>query len=172
MTTIAVPDETEYAPYYLTYVSKVPAGDVRQLLEKQARDAKAVFSAISDERSLHRYAPGKWSIREMIHHVNDAERVFTHRALWFARGLGPELPSYDQDIAATVANANATPWPAIVEEYGAIRAASLALFRSLPDDAWERRGVASGNPVTVRALAYIVCGHTAHHLQILKERYL
>ena len=170
--TIAAPDQTEFAPYYKTYVSKVPAGDIRQLLETQAKEATQVLSRISDQRSLYRYAPDKWSIRQMVHHVNDAERVFSFRAMWFARNLGPELPSYDQDIAVSAANSDAVRWQDIIQEFGAIRSASLAFFNSLPEDAWLRRGIASGNPVTVRALAYIVCGHLAHHLQILRERYI
>lgn len=169
--TIAAPEQTEFAPYYMTYVGKVPAGDIRQLLAAQAKDATAALSKISDERSLYRYAPDKWSIRQMIHHVNDAERVFSFRAMWFARNLGPELPSYDQDIAVAAANSDARHWQDIIQEFDAIRSASLAFFNSLPDDAWQRRGIASGNPVTVRALAYIMCGHMAHHLQILRERY-
>ena len=168
---VAAPDRTEAAPYYFTYIDKVPAGDIRTVLETQASETVAALSAISEDRSRYRYAPDKWSIREMIHHVNDAERVFAFRALWFARQLGPELPSYDQDVAVTTGDADQRSWQSIVEEFAAVRAASVALFTTLPDEAWQRHGVASGNPVTVRALAYIVAGHTAHHMQILKERY-
>lgn len=168
---VTAPDQTEFAPYYLTYVSKVPLGDIREVLESQAAQAVAALRAISEERSLYRYAPDKWSIRESIHHLNDAERVFAYRALWFARGLGAELPSYDQEVGVRAAGSDTRSWQSIVDEFSAIRAATIALFKSLPDDAWQRRGVASGNPVTVRALAYIIAGHTEHHLRLLKEKY-
>ena len=169
--TIAVPDRTEAAPYYFTYIDKVPAGDIREVLEAQGPETIKLLSAISEDRSRYRYAPDKWSIREAIHHVNDSERVFAYRALWFARELGPELPSFDQDIAVRTGAADQRSWKSIVDEFGAIRATTLAFFKSLPDDAWQKHGVASGHPVTVRALAYIIAGHTAHHLQMLKERY-
>lgn len=171
MTTVAAPDQTEFAPYYMTYVSKVPPGDIRDVLESQATQAIAAFRAITEERSLYRYAPEKWSIRESIHHLIDAERVFAYRALWFARQLGAELPSYDQEVGVRSAGSDKRSWQSIVAEFSAVRAATVALFKSLPDDAWQRQGVASGNPVTVRALAYIIAGHTAHHMQILRERY-
>lgn len=168
---VTAPDRTEAAPYYFTYIDKVPAGDIRAVLEAQGPETIAALSAISEDRSLYRYAPDKWSIREMIHHVNDAERVFAFRALWFARELGAELPSYDQDIAVATGGADRRSWKSIVEEFGAIRAASVALFKTLPDEAWPRHGVASGNPVTVRALAHIIVGHAEHHMRILRERY-
>ncbi len=169
--TATAPDRTEAAPYFFTYIDKVPAGDIRAILERQWREAVAALSAISEDRSLHRYAPGKWSIRESFHHVNDAERVFAYRALWFARELGAELPSFDQDVAVRNAGADTRSWKSIVDEFSAIRSTSVTLFNTLPDEAWQRRGVASGNPISVRALAYIVVGHTEHHLRLLKEKY-
>jgi hypothetical protein len=170
--TITAPDRTEAATYYFTYIDKVPAGDIRDVIEAQGPETLAVLRGITDERSQYRYAPDKWSIREMVHHVNDAERVFAFRALWFSRGFETELPSFDQDVAVATAGADRRSWQSIVDEFAAIRAASATLFRTLPDEAWTRHGVASGNPVTVRALAFIVAGHVAHHLQVLKERYV
>jgi hypothetical protein len=169
---VTAPDRTEAAPYYFTYIDKVPAGDICTMLETQASETIAALSAISEDRSLYRYAPDKWSIRQMIHHVNDGERVFAFRAMWFARTLGAELPSFEQDIAVTTGGAEQRSWQSIVLEFAAVRAASIAFFKTLPDEAWPRHGVASGNPVTVRALAYIIAGHAAHHMQILKERYV
>ncbi len=166
------PDRTEAAEYYFTYIDKVPAGDVRDLLDAQAAEALAVLRAIPDDRAGYRYAQGKWTVRQVLSHVNDAERLFVFRALWFARGLESPLPSFDQDVAIAAADADARPWRSHVEEFQAIRASTVALFRTLPDAAWTRRGLASGNPFTVRALAYITAGHVAHHLQILQERYL
>jgi uncharacterized damage-inducible protein DinB len=130
-----------------------------------------VLSAISEERSLHRYAAGKWSIREVVGHLNDTERLFVFRAFWFARGFDTPLPSFDQNIAVGAAGADARTLRSHVEEFQAVRAATLSFFDNLPDDAWARRGVASDNPFTVKALAYIGAGHVAHHLSILRERY-
>ena len=135
-------------------------------------ETAAFLRGISDERSLHRYASDKWSIRQVVGHLNDAERVFAFRAFWFARGFDSSLPSFDQDIAVTSAGSDARAWPSLIDEFQAVRAASLSLFNNLPAEAWMRRGTASGNPFTVRALAYIVAGHVAHHVGILRERYL
>ena len=108
----------------------------------------------------------------MWNHVNDAERVFVSRALWFARGFETPLPSFEQEIAVGAAGADAVEWARHLEEFRQIRMATLAFFRNLPADAWQRRGTASGNPFSVRALAFIVAGHTVHHMTILRERYL
>jgi hypothetical protein len=166
------PDRTETAEYYFTYIDKVAAGDIRAILELQEGETLAFLRGISEDTSLRRYAPDKWTIREVLSHVNDAERVFVFRALWFARGFDTPLPSYDQNIAISGSGANERPWASHVEEFRTVRAATLTFFRSLPPDAWMRRGVASGNPFTVRALAYIVAGHVTHHTNILRERYL
>ena len=169
---IAVPERTEAAEYYFTYINQVPAGDIITILERQLPELVTLFDGISDERSAYRYAPDKWSIRQVLSHVNDGERVFSHRALWFARGFDTELPSFDQNVAIAADGADARSWRSLVEEFRSIREASLSLFRNLPADAWMRRGVASGNPFTVRALAYVVAGHVYHHARILRERYL
>jgi hypothetical protein len=169
---IGLPDRTEAAPDYFTYIDRITDGDITGVLDKQMHEAMAILRGISEERSLYRYAPGKWSIREAWSHVNDAERVFTFRALWFARGYETPLPSYEQDIAAEAAQAHRIPWTRHIDEFSHIRLATLDLFRNLPADAWHRQGTASGNRVSVRALAYIAAGHAAHHLAILRERYL
>ena len=167
------PDRTEAAEYYFTYIDRVPPDvDVVRVLEDQLRETVKLLETISDERSLHRYAPGKWSIREVVSHINDTERMFTFRALWFARGLPSPLPSFDQDVALAGAHADERPWREHIDEFRVVRAASLALFEPLTDDAWSKRGTASGNPVSVRALAYITAGHVTHHALLLKERYL
>jgi hypothetical protein len=166
------PSPDEAAPYYFTYIDKVPQGDVLHTLERQLGEAGAFLAAISEERSLHRYAAGKWSIREVLNHINDAERLFAFRALWFARGFADPLPSFEQDQAVAAAAADAIAWSRHREEFRGVRLATLALFRNLPAEAWSRRGVASGNPFTVRALAYIAAGHLEHHLGVLRERYL
>jgi hypothetical protein len=142
------------------------------MLRTQVEDALPTLRGISEARSLHRYAPGKWSLREILGHVNDAERVFAFRAFWFARGFDSPLPSFDQDIAIPTAAADHRSWSSHIEEFLALRASTVDLFQHLPADAWARRGISSGHPITVKALAYIVVGHFEHHLRIVKERYL
>lgn len=172
MPTIAPPDHTEFVPHFVTYVSQVPEGDIREILEAQASDTLDLLRGIPEDRSLHRYAPDKWTIREVVSHIADTERVFVFRAMWFARGFDTALPSFDQDVAIRGAGADGRSLASHVEEFRAVRDATITLFRNLPDEAWSRRGIASGNPVTVRALAYITAGHVAHHVRLLRERYL
>ncbi len=171
MVKTTAPDTTEAAEYYFTYIDQVGGGDIRQILEVQAGETFGVLRDISEERSRHRYAPDKWSIKQVLSHVNDTERAFVFRALWFARGFDSPLPSFDQNIAIAGAGAEARSWNSHVVEFEAVRAATLTFFQNLPAEAWLRRGVASGNTFTVRALAYITAGHVTHHMRILRERY-
>ena len=166
------PQPNEAASYYSTYIDRVPSDDVVDVLAKQLDEANGFLSGISEEQSLHRYAPDKWSIRELLGHVNDGERVFMYRALWFARGFEDALPSFDQEISVNGAGSDKVSWANHVREFNAIRSATLSFYRNLPEEAWLRGGVASDNHVTVRAIAYIVAGHVDHHLAILRERYL
>ncbi len=166
------PNTDEAAPYYFTYINQVTDDDVVSLLEKQSEEAPAFFSEISAEKSLYRYAPEKWSIREVVGHLNDAERAFAHRALWFARSFETPLPSFEQNIAASNAKADQVEWAEHIEEFRRVHLSSVSLFRNLPADAWMRRGTASGNSFTVRALAFVIAGHLTHHIRILRERYL
>jgi hypothetical protein len=173
MPIVAPPDRTEAAEYYFKYIDQVdPADDICRILERQLDETVQAMSAIADERSLHRYAPDKWSIREVLSHLNDTERLFVFRAMWFARGFDSPLPSFEQDVAISTAGADERSWSSHIDEFRAVRAATLAFFQNLPADAWARRGVASGNPFTVRALAYIAAGHVTHHLRVVRERYL
>jgi uncharacterized damage-inducible protein DinB len=166
------PDRTEAAAYYFTYIDQVPDGDICKLLVAQLPDVRQLVRSITETESLHRYAPGKWSIRDVMNHVADCERLFVARAFWFARGFESPLPSFDQHIAVSAAQADHRAWADIVAEFEVVRAATTAFFQSLPADAWARRGVASDNPFTVRALAYMCVGHVVHHMAILRERYL
>jgi len=166
------PQPTEAASYYYTYIDRVPGDDIVDVLGRQLEESVDFLSEISEERSLHRYAPDKWSIRELLGHINDTERVFLFRALWFARGFQDPLPSFDQEIGFKAAESDKVFWANHVNEFRAIRSATLAFFRNLPEDAWLRSGIASDNSVSVRALAYIVAGHLTHHLAIVRERYL
>lgn len=172
MTNITAPDRTEAVEYYFTYIDQVPGGDICDILRAQLPETVTLLNGISEEQSLHRYAPEKWSIRQVVSHLNDTERLFVFRALWFARGFDSPLPSFDQNIAIATAGADDRPWSSHVEEFRAVRSATVGFFQDLPADAWSRRGIASGNPFTVRALAYISAGHVAHHLKIVRERYL
>jgi hypothetical protein len=169
---IAAPERTEAAEYYFKYIDRVPPGDICQFLERQGRETLAMLRDIPEEQSGHRYSPGKWSIRQVVGHVNDCERLFVLRAFWFARGFDSPLPSFDQDVAMAASGAAERPWVSHVEEFRSIREATISFFRHLPADRWERRGIASDNPFSVRALAYLAAGHVIHHMTLVKERYL
>ena len=166
------PERDEAAAYYFAYIDRVPEGDIRTTLDRQAIEVAAALQSITERQSLHRYAPDKWTLRELLNHINDTERLFVSRAFWFARGFDTPLPSFDQNVAVAAANANDRPWASHVEEFRSIRAATLTFFKNLPVDGWLRRGIASDNPFTVRALAYLAAGHVAHHMTIVREKYL
>ncbi len=169
---IGRPEASEAAPYYSTYIDQVIGEDALSAMESQLEESLTLLASISEEDSKRRYAPGKWSMRELLNHVTDTERAFAFRALWFARGFEAPLPGYDQNIAAAGAQADLIPWAAHVEEFSHVRLSTISLFRNLPSDAWMRSGIASDNRFTVRALAFIIVGHVAHHLAVLRERYL
>ena len=166
------PEPQEAAAYYSRYIDRVQSDDVLGTLEAQLDETLALVGGVTEERSLHRYAPDKWSIRQALNHVSDTERVFVFRAFWFGRGFEGPLAGFEQEISAAGARADEVSWAGHVEEFRAVRLATLTFFRHLPAEAWMRSGIASDNPVTVRALAYITAGHAAHHLAILRERYL
>ena len=168
----ARPATTDAAPYYFTYIDKVEGDDCLAAMTAQLDETPAFFSSISEEKSLHRYAPEKWSIRQVLSHLNDTERVFVMRAMWFARGFDTPLPSFDQNIAVTGAEPDRLSWAVHVEEFRHIRQATIDFFRNLQPEAWTRRGIASGNPVTVLSLGFMVPGHVTHHMAILRDRYL
>jgi hypothetical protein len=166
------PEPDEAAAYYFGYIDKVPDGDIVAVLEAQREPTLGFLSAVPEETSLHRYAPDKWTMRQVLNHVNDAERLFLFRAFWFARGFDCALPSFDEKIAAAAAKADRPSWASHIEEFLAARGATLAFYRNLPAEAWSRGGIASDHFFTVRAVAYILAGHLVHHTTILRERYL
>ena len=168
---IPPPDRSEAAAYYFTYIDQVD-GDAMAVLRSQLEQSAGWLAGISEEQSRYRYAAEKWSIRQVLNHVTDSERAFAFRVLWFARGFDAPLPGYDQNTAAAGAGADGVLWAAHLEEFRWVRRATLSLLDNLPADAWERSGIASDNRFTVRALAYIIAGHFAHHARILRERYL
>ena len=166
------PQITEAAPYYFKYIDLITSEDIVPAIENQMGEMLQFLSGITEEQSLQSYALGKWTIRELLNHVNDGERLFSGRAFWFARGFNDALPSFDQDVAVRMAHANNTSWADLVEEFKNVRLGTISFFKSLPEEAWERTGVASDNAVTVRAIAYIIAGHVAHHMGVLREKYL
>jgi hypothetical protein len=166
------PREGDAAPYYSLYIDQVVGDDPVAVMESQLEESLGLLAGISEEASLHRYAPDKWSIRQLLNHITDTERAFAFRALWFSRGFTTPLPSYDQNIAAAGAAADNIPWSAHVEEFRAVRQSTISLFHNMPAEGWTRSGIASDNHVTVLALAFITAGHVAHHVKILRERYL
>ena len=166
------PQATEAAPYYSRYIDLISSEDIVPAIQSQLGETLQFLGGISDEQSLQTYAPGKWTIREVLNHVNDGERLFLGRAFWFARGFQDPLPSFDQDLAVQVAQANETPWADLIEEFKAIRLGTISFFNNLPMKGWGRTGIASDNSVSVRALAYIIAGHVTHHTKVLKEKYL
>ena len=166
------PQTNEAAPYYSKYIDLVTSDEIVPAMKDQFAETVRILEGISEEQSLNSYAPGKWTIREVLNHVNDGERLFLSRAFWFARGFQDAMPSFEQDIAVQFAKANRTSWANLVEEFKTVRAATLSFFENLPDEAWSRSGVASDNSVTVRAIAYIIAGHVTHHVNVLNEKYL
>lgn len=169
---IAAPDPSEYAPYYGRYITLVGGHDVVAALEDQPRETLALLSGLTEEQGDYRYAPDKWSIKEMLGHVIDGERVFSYRALRFARNDRTPLASFEQDDYVRGGNFADRRLGDLIEEFVCVRRATVWLFRALSPDAWMRRGVASDNPVSVRAIAYIIAGHELHHRTVLKEKYL
>ena len=170
--TIPRPAADEYSPYHSVYVNAVPEGNVLDLLERQARETIALLGSIGEEKSKHRYAEGKWSIRGVVGHVTDAERVFTYRALTFARGDRNALPGFEENEWADTSNADRRTLAQLLDEFAAVRAATVALFRGFGEAELARQGTASGQRVTPRGLLYVVAGHERHHVRILRERYL
>ncbi|MDX6695140.1 MAG: hypothetical protein QOF02_2743 [Blastocatellia bacterium] len=166
------PATGEYNPYYDKYISLVPDEDVLAVLRSQLESTLATLGGIDDEQANTGYAPGKWSIKELVGHVIDGERVFAYRALRFARGDQTPLNGFEQDDFVVGGNFNALRLSDLAEEFEHVRKATLSLFGHLSEEAWQRSGVASDSLVSVRALAYIMAGHEAHHMRILRERYL
>ena len=166
------PASDEYAQFYANYVSLVPDGDILKALARQKAATAKLLGGIGARKAGYRYAPEKWSIKGVVGHVVDAERVFAYRALSIGRGDPAPLPGFDEKAWAGTSNFDDRPFTDLVNEYQLVRETTLALLRGLPAQAWARRGTASNYPVTVRALAWIIAGHELHHIRVLKDRYL
>jgi hypothetical protein len=171
-TTNNYPEATEYAPYYGRYVSLVPEGDILAILSEQMDATLGLLGGIDEEKAGWRYAPDKWSIKELVGHVIDTERIFAYRALRFARNDRTELSGFEQDDYIRHASFDAYPLDALAREFEFVRGANLLMLKHLDGAAWQRRGIANGGEVSVRALAFIMAGHERHHMQILRTRYL
>lgn len=170
--TVAPPESTEFAPYYGKYISLVTGADILQTLEKQIEQTRTLLSSVGEERAAYRYAPDKWSIKQIVGHLVDAERVFAYRALRIARNDKTPLAGFEQDDYVSNGPFEHCTLADLVDEYATVRKSTVQLFRSLDQTAWERRGVANKDEVSVRALAYIIAGHELHHRRILEEKYL
>jgi hypothetical protein len=166
------PDPHEYAPYYGHYISLVQEDDIIAVLEKQRRAMVLLLSGRNEEEGDLRYAPDKWSMKEVIGHICDTERVFAYRALRVSRNDKTPIEGFEQDDYVRYGPFAHGPLSDLVEDFIAVRRATVSLLRSLDEDAWLRRGVANKNEVSVRALAYIIAGHELHHRRILEEKYL
>lgn len=166
------PAPGEYNEFYAGYIAGVPDGDLLAILEQQGREAQALLGALAEPKGNYAYAPGKWTLKDVILHIADAERVFGYRALRIARGDEMNLHPFDENAWVPRAGATRRTLQDLLAELAAVRAATLAMLRHLPPDTPARQGTASGKAITVRALAWIMAGHERHHLRIIRERYL
>lgn len=165
------PGDDEFDPYYARYVTRVPEGDIVAILKEQIEETTGLLEGLSDERAGYRYEPGKWSVREVVGHITDAERIFTARALRFGRNDPTPLPSFDENAYVAAGGFDSRALSDLVDELRAVRRATVALYGGLSDDAWLRAGTASNARVTVRGLAFIIAGHELHHRELLHTRY-
>lgn len=165
------PSDSDVSPAHAAYIALVEGDDVLSAIEQQSSATQKLLASLDESRASFRYAEGKWSVKEVIGHLVDAERILGYRALAIARGDTQPLPGFDEQDY--VRNANFDEWRLgdLSEAYALARRATIVFFRNLPEDAWERRGVANGHEVTVRALAWTITGHELHHRKVLRERY-
>jgi uncharacterized damage-inducible protein DinB len=165
------PQASEYAPFYEKYIAMVPDGEIEETLEAQLRETRLLLGSLSEAGAEFRYAEGKWSVKEVLGHISDTERIFAYRMLRIARADQTPLAGFEQDDYVKTGNFPARPLVELLEEFTAVRRASIVLLHSFDAAAWLRRGVANQKEVSVRALAYILAGHERHHRQVLQERY-
>jgi len=166
------PQPDEYNPYYERYTSLVESSDIRPTIERQGQEMVALLSGITQERGGFRYAPDKWSIKELLGHVIDTERIFAYRALRIARGDPTPMAGFEQDDYIRNGPFEKCTLAGLTQEFETVRRSTVLLFGHLQDEAWMRRGVANGNEITVRAIAWIIAGHELHHRTVLEEKYL
>jgi hypothetical protein len=164
------PDASEYAPGFQKYVQLGPGGDIVESLEAQLGEALRLLSSLSDEAALTLHAPYTWTIKQVVGHITDCERVFAHRALWIARNGAAPLASFDETGFMEATEFNRWPLAELLAEFEHVRRSNVLFFRHLEPEAWVRRGVVSDHPATVRAFAYVMAGHAQHHLNIVRRR--
>ncbi len=169
---ITRPLPDEYSAGLAPYIAEAPEGDVLALLKAQLGEVTALFTGMSEPQATYRYAPGKWSLKDLLQHLSDAERIFAYRCLRIGRGDVTPLPGWEEDDYALAARADERALADLLADFQATRAASLELFRSLSDAAWAHVGTSNGRPLSARALPYVCLGHAAHHLAVIRERYL
>ncbi len=165
------PDKGEYAESYKGYVDLVPESDVLAVLAAQGDELRTLLARVPPERETFRYGPGKWSIRELVGHIGDGERVFGYRAFCISRGDQASLPGFDENDYVDASGYDRRPLGGLVEVFESLRAANLAELRAIDGDTWNRVGSANDTPVSVRALAFMLAGHVRHHIAILTSRY-
>jgi hypothetical protein len=166
------PEKGEFLPYYERYIDLVGSGDILSTLSRQMAETQALLRSLPASVATYRYAPGKWSVNEVIGHLIDSERIFTSRALRFARNDPTALPGFEQDDYVSNSSFDSYPLSELASELKSLRESTVFLFKHLQENAWMRRGIANGAEVSVRALAYIIAGHELHHREILRARYL
>ena len=172
LSTAVRPAPDEYLAYYGKYIALVPENEALPALERQGEAMIEFLRGLSETQGALRYAPEKWSVKQVLGHVADGERVFAYRALRFARADETPLPGFDENHYVANATFDQQPLAELVDQLEAVRRGTLAMFRGIDGAAWARRGDANGSPVSVRALAFIISGHGYHHMGVLKERYL
>jgi hypothetical protein len=170
--TLPRPAADEAAPFYHGYIDEVSGENVGEQLTAQLLQVERLYSTLDDRSALARYAPGKWSIKEILGHLADAERIFSYRILRISRGDITPLPGFDENAYVPEGKFDERPLSNLLADFRAVRLSTVALTIGIPAGAWSRRGQASGHPISARALAFIIVGHAAHHLRILRERYL
>jgi hypothetical protein len=166
------PESTEFAPYYEKYISLVDGNDALPVLVQQPAELRSMFSGLAEEKGTFAYAEGKWTLKELLSHLVDGERIFSYRVLRISRGDETPLEGFEQDDYIENSNANNRTFADLLEEFDLQRRSNMLLLNNISDDGSKRMGTASDNPVSVRALAYVMAGHTRHHLNVLRERYL
>jgi hypothetical protein len=173
MSTLAIPRPAsdEAAPFYQRYIAEVAGENIIEQLAEQLDEVEGLFGSVDDRAALARYAPGKWSVKEVLGHLSDVERIFAYRLLRISRGDQTPLPGFDENAYVPAGRFDTRLLRSLMAEFRSVRQSTLAMVQGLPAECWANRGEASGNPVTARALAYIIPGHVSHHLGVLRDRY-
>jgi hypothetical protein len=169
--TLPRPATDEASPYYQSYIAEVAGENIGEQLIDQLAELERLYSSLDDRGALARYAPDKWSIKEILGHLTDVERIFSYRLLRIGRGDATPLPGFDENAYVPAGKFDERPLSTLLEEFRVVRLSSVALIAGIPPAAWTRRGRASGQPFSARALAYIILGHALHHLRVLRDRY-